>query len=150
MNLHFEPITRQNRLEALRLEVGEGQENFIEPVSQCLSEARRNLVWKPVAICDGNRVVGFAMYGYFWWEYFPYGRLWLDRLMIDAAFQGQGYGKAALAGLLKLLTGRYPNKDIYLSVFKGNDVAAGLYKEFGFRFNGEKDIHGEDVMVRRM
>ena len=129
MNLHFEPITRQNRLEALRLEVGEGQENFIEPVSQCLSE---------------------AMYGYFWWEYFPYGRLWLDRLMIDAAFQGRGYGKAALAGLLKLLTGRYPNKDIYLSVFKGNDVAAGLYKEFGFRFNGEKDIHGEDVMVMRM
>ena len=87
---------------------------------------------------------------YFWWEYFPYGRLWLDRLMIDAAFQGRGYGKAALAGLLKLLTGRYPNKDIYLSVFKGNDVAAGLYKEFGFRFNGEKDIHGEDVMVMRM
>ena len=48
------------------------------------------------------------------------------------------------------LVGRYPNKDIYLSVFKGNDVAAGLYKEFGFRFNGEKDIHGEDVMVMRM
>ena len=55
-----------------------------------------------------------------------------------------------LAGLLKLLTGRYPNKDIYLRRFKGNDVVAGLYKEFGFRFNGEKDIHGEDVMVRRM
>lgn len=28
-------------------------------------------------------------------------------------------------------------------------VAAGMYKEFGFRFNGEKDIHGEDVMVKR-
>lgn len=69
--------------------------------------------------------------------------------MIDAAFQA-GDTESSTNGLLNLLTGRYPNKDIYLSVFKGNDVAAGLYKEFGFRFNGEKDIHGEDVMVMRI
>ena len=113
MNLHFEPITRQNRLEALRLEVGEGQENFIEPVSQCLSEARRNLVWKPVAICDGNRVVGFAMYGCFA-QPEPEGQLWLDRLLIDKKYQGKGYGKRVVLALLDRLRTEYSCDTIYL------------------------------------
>ena len=39
------------------------------------------------------------MYGFFW-EYLPFGRLWLDRLLIDRRFQGLGYGRAALAALL--------------------------------------------------
>lgn len=29
----------------------------------------------------------------------------------------------------------------------GNAPAASLYTHYGFRFNGEKDIHGEHVMV---
>lgn len=149
MNIHFERITRRNREEALRLKVAEGQEGYIESVSQCLKEAGRNIVWHPVAICDGRWMVGFAMFGYFWWEYFPCGRLWLDRFMIDASCQGKGYGKTALKTLLRLLSIKYPGKDIYLSVIKGNDVAVCLYREFGFHFNGEKDINGEDVMVRR-
>ena len=41
------------------------------------------------------------MYGFFW-EYLPFGRLWLDRLLIDRRFQGRGYGRAALAALLGL------------------------------------------------
>ena len=39
------------------------------------------------------------MYGFFW-EYLPFGRLWLDRLLIDRRFQGRGYGRAALAAML--------------------------------------------------
>ncbi len=149
LDLHLEPITRRNRKEALKLRVAAGQETFVETVSQCLSEAGRNPVWKPVGICSEEQMVGFAMYGYFWWEYFPHGRLWLDRLLIDAECQGKGYGRAAMADILKFFSVRYPGKDVYLSVTEGNNVAAGMYKEFGFRFNGEKDIHGEDVMVKR-
>ena len=146
MNLHFEPITRQNRLEALRLEVGEGQENFIEPVSQCLSEARRNLVWKPVAICDGNRVVGFAMYGCFA-QPEPEGQLWLDRLLIDKKYQGKGYGKRVVLALLDRLRTEYSCDTIYLSVYETNSHAIHLYQQIGFHFNGEYDTNGEHVMV---
>ena len=146
MNLHFEPITRQNRLEALRLEVGEGQENFIEPVSQCLSEARRNLVWKPVAICDGNRVVGFAMYGCFA-QPEPEGQLWLDRLLIDRAYQGRGYGAGAVAALLERLPKEYGKDRVFLSVYDDNQGAIRLYEKLGFAFNGELDTKGERVMV---
>lgn len=149
MNLDFRPITLNNREEALKLKVAEGQEGFVESVAQCLSEADKKKLWHPVGIYYGNQLVGFSMYGFFRWEYFPFGRLWLDRLLIDAGFQGKGYGKAALEGLLGLLSDEFPKRAVYLSVVKGNTAAIKLYEEYGFRFNGRKDIHGEDIMVRK-
>lgn len=78
----------------------------------------------------------------------PRGRLWLDRFLIDCRYQGNGYGKAALELMIKYLSRKYHEKDIYLSVVKENAVAIRLYQSHGFKFTGEKDIHGEDVMVR--
>ncbi len=78
----------------------------------------------------------------------PVGRLWLDRFLIDSHYQGKGYGKAALQGILAFLASKYPKKKVYLSVIRENSTAIRLYQEFGFRFTGEKDIHGEDVMVK--
>ena len=96
MQLRLEPVTQENRLAVLGLRAGTGQEGFVETVSACLDEAAQRADWRPMAIYDGTAVVGFAMYGYFW-EYPPAGRVWLDRLLIDAARQGRGYGRAAVA-----------------------------------------------------
>ena len=106
MQLRLEPVTQENRLAVLSLRAGTGQEGFVETVSACLDEAAQRADWRPVAIYDGTAVVGFAMYGYFW-EYPPAGRVWLDRLLIDAARQGRGYGKAAVASLLARLAEEY-------------------------------------------
>ena len=118
----------------------------MESVAQCLAEAAELDWWRPVGIYDGDTAVGFAMYGLFIDEE-PGGRVWLDRLLIDARFQGRGYGSAALSGLLARIRDEYHPQRVYLSVVKGNSAATALYRKFGFRFNGEKDIHGEDVMV---
>lgn len=75
------------------------------------------------------------------------GRLWLDRFLIDGAAQGQGYGKAALSLITKTLSLEFPDREIYLSVYPENCAAIHLYRSFGFQFTGEKDIHGEDIMV---
>lgn len=148
LELHFEPVTETNRETVLKLGILPGQKPYIETVAQCLSEADENEIWRPVGIYHGDLLVGFAMYGFFLEEYPPEGRLWLDRLLIDARYQGRGYGREALIGLLERLSREYPGRDVYLSVIKGNDVAVHLYEQFGFRFIGEKDIHGEDVMAR--
>ena len=66
----------------------------------------------------------------------------MDRLLIDEKYQGKGYGKAALHLLLERLRKEYGRKKIYLSVIEGNDVAAGMYKNAGFRFTGRRDLHG--------
>lgn len=148
MEIHSVPITRANREQALALEILPEQRGYIETVEQCLAEADRCRRWRAVGLLDGGSMIGFAMYGFFFWESFPRGRLWLDRFLIDCRYQGQGYGSGALAYLLALLAEKYPKKDVYLSVIRGNERAARLYQKFGFRFTGERDIHGEDVMRR--
>lgn len=148
MELHFEPIIPSNREQVLELKTAAGQEGYVESVAECLAEADKRSCWRPVGIYDGELLVGFAMYGFFW-EYLPFGHVWLDRLMIDGRYQGQGYGKAALKGLLARLYKEYGRRKIYLSVIDGNNTAIDLYKSFGFRFNGRKDLHGERIMVCR-
>lgn len=147
MDLHFQPITDKNRETALNLRISPKQKGYVETVEECLAEAAHNRNWRPVGIYDGNVMVGFAMYGFFWWPYLPFGRLWLDRLLIDETFQGKGYGSAALSGLLNRLKQEYRCSRIYLSVIRENTTAITMYEKSGFRFNGERDIHGEHVMV---
>lgn len=147
MQLHFEPVTAANRNAVEKLHVAAGQETFVETCAECLAEADTRKCWRPVGIYHGPLLIGFAMYGFFW-EYLPWGRVWLDRLLIDAAFQHKGYGRAAMQGLLDRLREEYGRRKIYLSVYDNNPSAIRLYEEFGFHFNGEKDIHGEKVMVR--
>ena len=144
MNIRIEPITEKNRDAVLKLETAEGQEGFVESVEECLNEAVQWRQWRPVAICDGAQVVGFAMYGHL------YGRVWFDRLLIDRRCQGRAYGRQAVEALLLRICREYPEQScIYLSVVGGNEQAAKLYQDFGFAFNGERDTKGEYVMVKK-
>ena len=149
MEIHFHPVTHENRGAVLALQVLPEQQGYIESVAQCLAEARRARNWCPVGIYDGSSLIGFAMYGYFFQEDFPFGRLWMDRFLIDRHYQGRGYGRAALGGLLERMAREYSDRDIYLSVIRENSAAVRLYRAYDFSFNGEKDVRGEDVMRRR-
>ena len=100
IKIRLEPVTVASRAAVERLETAPGQEGFVESVAECLAEADRRRCCRPVGVYDGDALIGFAMYGFFW-EYLPFGRLWLDRLLIDRRFQGRGYGRAALAALLE-------------------------------------------------
>lgn len=78
MKIRLEPVTVASRAAVERLETAPGQEGFVESVAECLAEADRRRCWRPVGVYDGDALIGFAMYGFFW-EYLPFGRLWLDR-----------------------------------------------------------------------
>lgn len=150
MEIKILPVTEQTREEITALRILPEQGGYVETVEECLEEAAHNARWNPVGIYADEKPAGFAMYGFFEKKYYPpAGRLWLDRFLVDLHFQGKGIGKAAMEHMLGRLAAEYPQKDIYLSVIAGNDAAIHMYREFGFEFIGEKDIHGEDVMVKR-
>lgn len=146
MNIHVEPVNEKNRSAVLALEINEDQKGFVESPRQCLKEAGEERCWRPVAIYDGEQLIGFSMYGYFW-QYLPFGRVWLDRLLIDRRYQGRGYGRQVLSVMIARLWREYHRRKIYLSVVEENKGAIHLYEAFGFHFNGETDVHGEKVMV---
>ena len=138
--LHFEAVNSRNRAEVEHLEVFAEQSGFIESVTQCLQEADKLELWRPVGIYDRSMLIGFAMYGYFP-EPAP------DRLLIDKKYQGKGYGKRVVLALLDRLRTEYSCDTIYLSVYETNSHAIHLYQQIGFHFNGEYDTNGEHVMV---
>ena len=145
MCLHFETVTEKNRGAVERLALLPEQAGFIESPTECLREADASDFWRPVGIYDGTELVGFAMYGYL--PFLGEGQLWFDRLLIDKAFQGRGYAKAAIAALLERLRQEYPCRRVYLSVYGDNAAAIHLYRQAGFSFNGDYDTKGERVMV---
>ena len=143
MDLHLERASEENEEALLALSLYPNQEHFIETVRECLDEAKDEARWVPVGIYDGETLVGFAMYGYFSDET---ESVWMDRLLIDKAYQGRGYGKEAVRLLLEVLKESYPADKIFLSVYEDNPVAISLYKKMGFFFNGALDTKGEKVM----
>ena len=74
------------------------------------------------------------------------GNYWLYRLMIDARFQGRGYGAAAMQAIVALMRALPGCSSIVLGVEPANVRAASLYRHAGFRERGDS-IEGETVMV---
>lgn len=149
MNLIIKSIDKNNYKEIKKLKVSNEQENFIETVEECLEEAKQYKVWRTVGLYDSKKAIGFAMYGLFLDEG-ENGRVWLDRFLISYENQGKGYGKAGVKLLIKRLYKEYGYNKIYLSVYESNKNAINLYKSLGFKFNGEIDINGENVMVIKL
>lgn len=148
MSISLREVTEDNKEEVLQIQVKETQSGYIETVEACLEEAKRCKMYKPVGLYVDESVVGFAMYGFFP-EEGDNGRVWMDRLLIDASFQGQGLGALALVALLERLRREFNCEEVYLSVYEDNVVAIRMYEKAGFCFNGERDENGEKVMVKK-
>lgn len=64
--------------------------------------------------------------------------------MIDAQYQGKGYGKAAMKKLMSLIQEDTAHHMIYLSFEPENEGAKALYEKLGFKGDG-RVIEGEIV-----
>ena len=131
MNIQFETVNDINRKAVQGLKVAKGQEGYIEPVTECLEEAGQFSCWRPVAVYDGEKLIGFAMYCR--WKDSPHERVWLDRLLIDARYQGKGYGKACLSKLLERLKAEYGCGEIYPREQGGDSALRGIWFSIQWR-----------------
>lgn len=146
MNIKFISITSHNYDEVKNLHISASQKGNVETVEECCREAEEFSLWHPIAIADGEKLIGFAMYG-LWINEGERGRVWLDRFFIDERFQGRGYAKPVLIQLIRKIHEEYGYDEVYLSVYESNQLAIKVYQSLGFAFNGERDINNELVMV---
>ncbi|HEU5108596.1 MAG TPA: GNAT family N-acetyltransferase, partial [Micromonosporaceae bacterium] len=137
-------------VEALR--VAPEQEHFVEGVGRSLAEAAANPLAKPWcrAIYAGEVPVGFVMLADdvapgnqdIPWRYY----LW--RMLVDARFQGCGYGRAALNHVVAYLRTR-PGADLLMtSVVEGECSPMGFYLRCGFRATGQMFDHEKVLRLR--
>lgn len=152
----LEKVNSKNVWKLLKLRVAPEQDDFVATNTQSIVEAYTTVAAGGVALpfgvyADGDPV-GFVMLGY---DDLPdeenpsvsAGNYTVWRLMIDAAQQGKGYGKAAL-GLALDYVRTFPcgpAKLCWLSYEPENTAAAALYHAFGFAENGEFD--GDEVVA---
>ncbi|MDP9397231.1 MAG: GNAT family N-acetyltransferase [Actinomycetota bacterium] len=99
-------------------------------------------MWHPLAVfCDGA-VVGFVMWGVDEAD----GSHWIGGLVIDAARQQEGLGRATVASLVRRLAESQSARRFALSYSSSNTVARDLYARLGFRETGE--VEDDEVVAR--
>ena len=141
MSVTLRPVDENNYRRVIALDVGPGQERFVARNVNSIAESKVYPYLIPVAVYSGDDLIGFALYG----RDPETGKYWIVRLMIDAAHQGKGHGRAAVLALIEELRALPECSEIYLSLVPENEAAEGLYQSVGFERTGEI-ADGEIVM----
>lgn len=138
------PVDATNWRSVAALTVTPEQGRFVAAPTHYLALCAYEDVWHPLAVTtpDGA-VVGFLMWGIDDED----GSCWLGGILVDAAHQGRGYGRAAVREALAEMADRASEAGFALSYDPDNSVARGLYASLGFVETGEVD-EGE-VVARR-
>ncbi|GAC1390176.1 MAG: GNAT family N-acetyltransferase [Ktedonobacteraceae bacterium] len=147
--LTIREVTRENWQAALRLTVHPDQQRFIADVvpiaAIALAKAYirpRGLLWLPYAFYAGTEMIGFTELAY---EPGSANTYWIFHFFIDAAYQGQGYGKLALLLFLDFIKQQHAHCcSILLTVHPENVRAQQLYAGAGFQPTGD-NMEGESI-----
>lgn len=139
--LSLPPITAQNWHDIIALAPRDDQKQFIASNLYSIAQSKVQPECMPLAIYAEATPIGFAMYALDQDD----GHYWIYRMMIDAHYQGQGYGRAALQLLIEMMQ-LLPGCDrIHLGVNPENKTAMSLYTQAGFKPTGL--ILGEEVIL---
>ena len=131
-------IDESNFLDAFALKLAPGQEAFVSHPIRSLAQA---YVYyhqcTPFGIYQDGTMVGYVMviYDYDLAEY----NLW--HLMIDAGFQGKGFGRQAVECCLDYIAAAPfgPSRRVVLTCNERNAAALYLYRSLGFTETGNRD-----------
>ena len=149
------PITAENWVECVCLRVTEEQQQagFVSPNAVSLAQAFYEPWWRPLGVYAEETMVGFFLYGRWPESDIPAhhgetqpGLDCILRVMIDARYQGKGYGFAALTLLVEQILVQPGCQGIELSYEPSNQVAERLYAKIGFQPTGRL-VEGEVQMI---
>ncbi len=136
-------ITKETLETILDLKVSKHQENFVASNAVSIAQAYfdRERAWFRAIYAD-EIAIGFLMLDddpvkeeYFLW-----------RFMIDARFQGRGFGKRALKVLIERVKTRPGAKALFTSCVPGQESPCGFYEKMGFVYTGDLEEDSELLM----
>jgi len=135
-------VSSENWRDVAALEVTEAQQAFVAEPSYYLALCCYGDTWHPLAVSTDAGVIGFVM-----WAVDPAdGSCWLGGILIDRAYQRQGYGREAVRAAVTMLSEAQGYQDFALSYSPSNTAAKRLYEALGFVETGEWE--GDEVVAR--
>jgi diamine N-acetyltransferase len=144
--LTLKKVDESNLFECFNLELGYGQDKFVSHPIRSLAQA---YVYynqcTPFAIYLDNSIIGYVMV-IFDDEDEAYN-IW--HMMIDAKYQGKGYGARAVQLCIDYIKTKPFGKsnDVVLTCHMDNSHAIHIYKKLGFKDTGERD---EDEIIMKL
>lgn len=138
----LQPVDATTIDAVLDLKVMKQQEAFVASTAKSLAYAYAfREVTTPYAIFSGNQLVGYLSVIFDTEEQLY--TLW--HFLIDKTYQGQGYGKQALAEIIKVIKQENNRKSdtLALTVEEENHVARKLYESMGFYYTNQRDEDNE-------
>jgi len=141
-------VTDADRDAVLRLQRAPGQERFLGSMASHFEDAMAEPRAKPRmwAVHDGDQLIGFVMISDDIED--PgddlVGPYYLWRLLIDAPFQGRGYGAATIDAVVDYLRTRPGAEILWTSCGKGEGGPLGFYEHYGFVAAGDVQWDDDD------
>ena len=136
VQVQLKPVDRENWRAMVRLQTRPRPGEFrhtpaLVACGMLRAQIRRELRISPIVIRDGEPssvTDNGVRRGELRSEY------WIDDIMIDAIYQGRGYGRAAMKQMLAMIPKRYPRcRAIKLTCFRANDQRGGIVQESRLR-----------------
>lgn len=140
VDIRIAPVTKANRALVTALQLAPEQMDFVASNADSLREARSDRDARPRAVTAGAQLVGFLMYE----APRDDDEARIYRFMIDRAWQGRGYGKAALRAVLEEIRGLGHIRHVSICYEPENEAARRLYRSAGFVEEG-LDEDGEMI-----
>jgi histidinol dehydrogenase len=138
------PVTDANVDDLIKLKTTAEQEKFVASVAKSLAQASVRPAGRPLGLYSNGQAVGLLLL----WDIAERAdQLYIWRLSIDARFQRQGHGQAAMRWLIEEAK-RMGVVSIGLSHVPENPVG-GFYEKFGFAYTGKVN-EGENEMVLKI
>jgi GNAT superfamily N-acetyltransferase len=141
------PVGDHNVDELIKLRASPEQERFVASVPHSLAQAAYRPAGRPLGLYADGKPVGFLLL----WDARRdpdiedrADELYIWRLMIDARFQRQGHGQAAMRWVIDEAR-RMGVARVGLSHVPENTVGS-FYERFGFRYTGKVN-EGEQEML---
>lgn len=136
-------ITKETVKAILSLDVASHQQAFVATNAVSIAQAYfEEKAWFRAIYAD-ETPVGFLML----YDDVETAEYFLWRFMIDARYQGLGFGRQAMGLLFAHVRSRPGATELYVSHAEGDGDPGGFYRKLGFGYTGEMD-GGERVMKR--
>ena len=145
--IQLREITADTVRKVTRLSVREDQRHLVATVAESLAEALfAREAWYRV-ICHGEEMVGFVMlYDESLRSPAPQApQVGVWRFMIDARFQGKGFGREALLRVVDHVRSKKLFSKLELSYVPGPQSPESFYLGLGFQPNGK--VEGGEIVL---
>ncbi|MFY7865679.1 GNAT family N-acetyltransferase [Roseateles sp.] len=148
MKISLRKITLENLDDIVDLRLLDHQYDYLASNSYSIAEASLNTSLRTHAIYGDERVIGFVLYCTPDDSDSEPGTYEIWRLMIDAGFQGRGYGRQALEFVLREICADDTARNIHICYKPDNEAAKRFYSSLGFEEVGIEPESGEmDAVV---